>query len=224
MDILIKNMSSINNNNDDEGIWFIAKTYTDEYIIIEIQVEHSGNMFKRSLYFASGIIYQSLPRYEPYESIPKLIMINILSYQLFIWDEEKSKKHWNFTIKEKDTNEEKDFEDLINIHFIELLKYKNVDREFLKKEHPWILLFVDQNNEYFKSENTPEIYKKASYEILNLQRKSGFKDLYYEREKQYLDYISEIEKMKNEGIEEGIKKEIKEAIEEGKKEGKEEGI
>jgi len=218
IDILIKNLSSIHNNNYDKGLRFIAKTYTNEYIVIEIQVESTGNIFKKSLYYASEIIYQALPRSEPYDTIPKLIMINILNYQLFESNDEEIKKyHWNFTIKEKDTNEEKDFEDLINIHFIELTKYNELDQEVLEK-NPWILLLIDPNNEYFKSETTPEIYKRARNELLNLQKEPDFIELYNGRQKRYRDFISALNYRKNEGFKKGFKEGFKKVIEERKRE------
>jgi len=204
MDILIKNLSSIHNNNYDKGLRFIAKTYTDEYIVIEIQVESTGNIFKRTLYYASGIIYQSLPRSKPYDIIPKLIMINILNYELFIKDEEKSKYHWKYILREEDTNESDYFKDTINILFIELPKCK--DKEVLEK-NPWILLLIDPNNEYFKSETTPEIYKKARNEILILQKEPGFEELYKRRQKQYTDEISRLKSREEEGIKKGERKE-----------------
>ncbi len=221
MDILIKNMTILKNNNDDKGLRFIAKTYANEYINIEIQLENNGNMFKRTLYYASGIIYQSLPRSKPYDIIPKLIMINILNYELFIKDEEKSKYHWKYILREEDTNESDYFKDTINILFIELPKCK--DKEVLEK-NPWILLLIDPNNEYFKSKTSPEIYKKARNEILNLQKEPGFEELYKRRQKQYTDEISRLKSREEEGIKKGIKKGKKEGIEEGIKIGKKEGI
>jgi len=213
---------------NDEGIIVKAKTYSNEYINIEIQIERSGNMFKRTLYYAAGIIFQSLPRANPYDDIPKLIMINILNYEEFNKnDTEKKKYHWIFTFKEKYTNEEKDFEDLLNIHFIELPKYKGLKQDILEKEYPWILLLNDPNNDFFKKKATPRIFKEARNELLNLQKQPGFSKLYEERLKRYRDYISELKKTKEEGIEIGekigIEKGEKIGIEKGEKIGIEKG-
>jgi len=50
-----------------------------------------------------------------------LIMINLLNYNLF---EDLDKRHWIYTLREIETNRSDDIENLLNIHFIELRKFK----------------------------------------------------------------------------------------------------
>ncbi|ORX84892.1 hypothetical protein BCR32DRAFT_325712 [Anaeromyces robustus] len=178
--------------NDEDGIRVKAKTNSDEYLNIEIQVQKTGNMFKRSLYYASGVIFQSLPRGNKYNDMPNLIMINILNYKLFKnTEKEKLKYHWVFTFKEKDTNEEKDFKGLLNIHFIELPKYKRLNQKVLQNKYPWILLLNDPNNKYFKEKEAPQIYLDARNELITLQKNPELVEIIRRREKEWTDYISE---------------------------------
>ncbi|ORX65565.1 hypothetical protein BCR32DRAFT_306091 [Anaeromyces robustus] len=178
--------------NDEDGIRVKAKTNSDEYLNIEIQVQKTGNMFKSSLYYASGIIFQSLPRGHKYNDIPNLILINILNYKLFKnTEKEKFKYHWIFTFKEKDTNEEKGFKGLLNIHFIELPKYKKLKQKDLQNKYPWILLLNDPNNKYFKKKKAPLIYLDARNKLITLLKNPELLDIIKQREKKWMDYISE---------------------------------
>ncbi|KAG4083290.1 hypothetical protein H8356DRAFT_1750007 [Neocallimastix lanati (nom. inval.)] len=64
-----------------------------------------------------------------------LVMINILNFNLLNnTKEEMTIPHWEFTLKDKNTNEEKGFKDLLNIHFIELPKYKEYANYTNKRE------------------------------------------------------------------------------------------
>jgi len=68
----------------EDNVEIIGRTKSNKLINIEIQVGNKGNMGKRSIYYASGILFHSLPVNTPYNQLPKLIMINILDYKTII--------------------------------------------------------------------------------------------------------------------------------------------
>lgn len=67
-----------------EGILDVqAKLDNNRIINIEIQVNNKYNMVERSLYYWSGIYYNSLRRGQNYKENSKVIMVNILDYAQF---------------------------------------------------------------------------------------------------------------------------------------------
>ena len=123
-----------------ENIDLLAKTRTNKLINIEIQMNNKGHMGKRSLYYAAGKIFHSLPKNEPYKKIPDLVMINILNYvaikgstvnreqfnneseyNAYI-NELQNRCHSVYTIQNTQTNKTEIFENSLIFHFIELPK------------------------------------------------------------------------------------------------------
>jgi len=211
-----------------ENIDLVAKTRTNKLINIEIQMNNKGHMGKRSLYYAAGIIFHSLPRNEPYEKVPDLVMINILNY-VAIKDSTVNKKQFNnesecdeyinelknrchsvYTIQNTQTNKTEIFENSLIFHFIELPKFLNeINKNKLESEkYSWIKFLLK-----------PEIYKdtdkklfKRAYNYLNYLGTLGeIREAYEQIEKVERDHLSAMSEY-------GKEKYI-----EGEKNGKEEG-
>ncbi|KAL6598318.1 PD-XK nuclease family transposase-domain-containing protein [Neocallimastix sp. 'constans'] len=215
-----------------ENIDLVAKTRTNKLINIEIQMNNKGHMGKRSLYYAAGIIFHSLPRNEPYEKVPDLVMINILNY-VAIKDSTVNKKQFNnesecdeyinelknrchsvYTIQNTQTNKTEIFENSLIFHFIELPKFLNeINKNKLESEkYSWIKFLLK-----------PEIYKdtdkklfKRAYNYLNYLGTLGeIREAYEQIEKVERDHLSAMSEYGKEKYIEGEKN--------GKKQGKEEG-
>jgi predicted transposase/invertase (TIGR01784 family) len=204
---------------NDSVINMEATTKDDERINIEIQINEDREMYKRTLFYASKIIHPSLLFGNKYKKIPKVVMINILNFNLLSnTKEEMTIPHWEFTLKDKNTNEEKGFKDLLNIHFIELPKYKEYavkHRNKMIDNYSWILFLNDPNDEYFKRDDIPEVFINAREQLFLLQADPDFIELYEQREKEIMD-----EKSKMEGkYDEGLIKGKKEGVIQGRKEG-----
>jgi len=176
---------------NDKTISIGATIKTGEIINIEIQMHEDPEMFKRSLFYTSGIIYRSLPPGKKYNLIPNVIMINILKFNIFNHTEkEKNKLNWIFTLKENDTNEEKGFKNLLNIHFIELKKFDDYAKENIndmRKNYPWILFLNNPNDDFFKKKDTPIEFIKARKQLIYLQSDPEFMELYDARSKALSD-------------------------------------
>ncbi|ORX63404.1 hypothetical protein BCR32DRAFT_307705 [Anaeromyces robustus] len=59
----------------DKEIVMVTEIENHEFIIIEIQFPKTGNMFKRSLFHASGVIFHSLSSRKKYEEIPNILFL-----------------------------------------------------------------------------------------------------------------------------------------------------
>ncbi|ORX87854.1 hypothetical protein BCR32DRAFT_324216, partial [Anaeromyces robustus] len=165
----------------------VTETENHELINIEIQFHKTGNMFKRSLFYASGIIFHSLPSGEKYDDIPNVILINILNYNLFTDPEDMEQRHWIFEISERNTKKGKGFEDLINFHFIELPKFEDESNEIMVKQFPWILFLLDPNNSYFRTKETPTCFLKARETLYELSKDKYIRENYKQITKQWSD-------------------------------------
>ncbi|OUM58862.1 hypothetical protein PIROE2DRAFT_64135 [Piromyces sp. E2] len=100
--------------------------------------------------------------------------------------------HWEFTLKDKNTNEEKGFKDLLNIHFIELRKYKEYGvkrKNEMIDNYLWILFLNNPNDEYFKRDDILKLYEQ--------------------RKKEIIDEKSKMEGKYDKGVVDGVIKEIK---------------
>ncbi|KAG4097731.1 hypothetical protein H8356DRAFT_1425177 [Neocallimastix lanati (nom. inval.)] len=198
-----------------ENIDLLAKTRTNKLINIEIQMNNKGHMGKRSLYYAAGIIFHSLPRNEPYEKVPDLVMINILNYvaikdstvnsEQFNNESEYNACHSVYTIQNTQTNKTEIFENSLIFHFIELPKFLNeINKNQLESEkYSWIKFLLK-----------PEIYKdtkkklfKRAYNYLNyLGTRGEIREAYERIEKVERDHLSAMSEYgKEEGKEEGKK-------------------
>eukprot|EP00833_Pecoramyces_ruminatium_P006567 jgi/Orpsp1_1/1180599/evm.model.c7180000074056.1 len=177
----------------------------EDIIEIQIHISNKDDMFKRSVFYASKLISQSVILKDNYNKMPKVIMINILDYNMFdddigyryIYHNEKDFYKGKFyqnvngklvdknnNIVKNENNKEIELdkgeidEKLVSIHFIELKKFKNNNAE---NTIPWIKFINEPNNNIFKNENTPYVYKKARSELLILQNDKKFIELYKSR-------------------------------------------
>ena len=95
---------------------------TLEHINIEIQLKDEYNMIKRSLYYWSKLYEGQLENGENYQKLSRTICINLLDFNLLNHD----KFHSAYRLKDCETNEE--LTDVMELHFIELKKMKDVKR------------------------------------------------------------------------------------------------
>jgi len=193
-----KNKKTLLELNNNGNIQFIAVTKTNELINIEIQLQNTDNIFKRTLYYASDAITHSLKRGSMYNTLPKVIMINILHYNVFS-DEKRFKRY--YSLKDNILNEEEGFNGILNFHFVELLKYEKLQKEGkLDEKNLWLLFLIDPNNDYFLKEGTPEKFTQARKVLISLEEKNSIYNNECDKEmKAYNDYLNGLEYQKKKG-------------------------
>lgn len=194
----------------DDSVKFLALTKRKEIINIEIQVKNSDDMFKRSLFYASNVVIHSLKSGDLYKDLPKIVIINFLHYNII--ENNKNKFHWCFSFHDKTTKTEEGFKDVINIHFIELKKFENIQKqsEKIENENLWYLFLVDPNNNIFLNGDTPKNFVTARKILLDLERDSNYTNIMDKETKDYQEYINGLKYREEIGIEKGEKKGKKE--------------
>ncbi len=184
---------------------------------IEVQVCPFKLMAERSLYYWSIMYAEQLEKGAEYKKLKRAIAINLLNFD-YLKDEQDWHNIYNL-LNKKSHNQ---LTDHIEIHFLELPKFKLKDMRKIKASEAWLAYF---SGRYTKKEmeeitmNTPAVKEAIEFEDIFLQDKIE-RRAYEQREKAIRDYYSYINAYKEEGLEEGIKQ----GIQQGKIEGKIEGI
>ena len=183
-----------------------AITNKGEYINIEIQLKDEYNMIKRSLYYWSKLYEGQLESGENYQKLSRTICINLLDFHLL----NHSNFHSVYRLKDCRTNEE--LTDVMELHFIELKKMKDVQRveDVKSKLEAWLYFINQPDSELVQELEKVEIeIKEAKAQLVRLSedRKEG--EQYEKRRESRLNEVSTLayaeEKGMVKGIEQGAK-------------------
>ncbi len=189
-------------------------TQNGTVVIIEIQLQINSRFPERILYYWAVNYSKLLKDGERYDELTPVISINLLNFNL---DKKTKNIHSCYMLYE--INNKKLLTDHLQIHIIELKKFKN---NLLSKDlNCWLNFFTSKNVEASMSEIVrekplmEEVHKKYNNFI-----KSKLMMMEYEKKEAYL-YGNQImlAEERRLGKEEGIKEGIEKGIERGKEEG-----
>jgi predicted transposase/invertase (TIGR01784 family) len=115
-----------------------AKTADGMQIDIEVQLNNQYNMDKRTLFYWGKLFLEGIKQGEDYIKLAKVITVNILDFDFL----DITKFHSQYHLWE-DGEENYLLTDLIEIHFIELPKFKLFAPKDLKRNplHRWLKFF-----------------------------------------------------------------------------------
>ena len=183
-----------------------AKLNDGIIVNIELQIKNHQNIEERTTYYSSKVISRETERGTEYKDITKVIMINILDYELLGFDE-----YISDTVIVLDKHREYEVLKGIKWYFIELPKFRKQNPNMNEKINQWLVFLDDYNKEAVKlAEEKNDTLKKARIEMNYLTGDAEVRRLAELREKWEMDRISEIGYAKREGIKEGEKKGKKE--------------
>ena len=190
----------------------LAKTSTGELINIEVQVAKQTYFKKRTLYYWSRLYGRQLNSGKHYRKLKQTIMINLLSFNCLSNDD----CHNCYHVRNDKTNDM--LLDDLEIHFIELQKFKLSDIRKLRQSENWIAYFspncTDKEREAIAM-NNPAIKDALNAEKIFTQDELQFAQ-YEHAEKVLRDYNSAMEDNREEAKQEGIQ----EGLQRGKQEEK----
>ena len=200
------NLEQLKNEEKSGRLDLQAKLGDGTIVNIELQMRNEHNIEERTTYYSSKVISRETKRGTDYRDINQVIMINILGYEMFGFDEYISK---TAIVLDK----HRDYEVLRGIqwYFIELPKFRRLRPDMNEEINQW-LLFIDNWKEGVKmagKEN--KIFERARKEMNYLTGDAAVQRLAELREKWEMDRVSAINyatrKGKAEGKSEGIKEE-----------------
>ena len=183
-----------------------AMTNKGEYINIEIQLKDEYNMIKRSLYYWSKL-YEGQPENgENYQKLSRTICINLLDFNLLNHD----KFHSVYRLKDCETQEE--LTDVMELHFIELKKIKDVQHaeEVKTKLEAWLYFINQPDSELVQELEKIEVdIKEAKAELIRLSGDRKERERYEKRRESRLNEVSALSYAEEKGIQKGIEQGVK---------------
>ena len=188
-----------------------AKIDNETIVNIEIQIINRYNMIERTLFYWSGLYYNVLQKGEDYKEIKKVISINILDYNEF----EEGPYHEIAKLRREYLY--KILTDKIEIHFIQIPKFKKQRKDMKTKLDMWMdfISQIDEKEVKNAMSKNKEI-KKAQEEYEYLTGEEAERRIAFLREKAIRDETSIFDAGKDIGFKDGIEKGIKKGIKQGK--------
>ena len=178
-----------------------AKLNNGIIVNIELQIKNEKNMEKRTLYYGAKTLSKEVKRGEEYNEIKQVIMINILNYEMFEYEEYVSE-----TVIVSERHREKEIINGMKWYFIELPKFRKAQKNMEDKLNQW-LVFIDDydKGEIEMAEKKNKTLERARVELNYLTGDAEMRRLAELREKWEMDYISAKADGFSDGREEGRK-------------------
>lgn len=195
---------------------------------IEMQVDDKHNIVARTMFYAAKQITRLTPKGEEYKNIKKIIMINILNYELFPFETYITK-----TVNVMDKHRDYVVIDGVEWYFIELPKFRRSHPDMNEKVNQWLAVIDDMDEELIEmAEQKNQLLRKVKVEFLELSGDEETRRLEELKDKWERDYKSGVsyameEGMKKgliEGLEQGLERGIEQGIERGLEKGIEQGL
>ena len=185
-------------------------------VIIEVQLSGNSRFPERILYYWSTNYSKLLKKGEEYEDLTPVISINLLNFNL---NKKNSNVHSCYMIY--DTKNKRLLTDHLQIHIIELKKFKFKDNDLKKDLNYWLGFFTTKDMEEYMSEIVKEkpIMEEAHKRYNNFIRSRLMMTEYEKKEIYQYDKQITLEEKRQEGIKEGKAEGIKEGMKKGKLEG-----
>ena len=169
-------------------------------VIIEVQLSGNSRFPERILYYWAANYSKLLKKGEEYEDLTPVISINLLNFNL-----NKVNKNVHSCYMIYDTKSERLLTDHLQIHIIELKKFKDND---LKKDlNYWLGFFTTKDMEEYMSEIVKEkpIMEEAHKRYNNFIRSRLMMSEYEKKEIYQYDKQITLKEERQEGIKEGRK-------------------
>lgn len=183
------------------GILDIVATLNDSTRVnIEMQVKDYYNTIDRSVFYGTGIYHENLNSGQDYLEMPKSISIWITDYDVF----EEGPFHERARLK-------RDYENIVltdklEIHYIQLTKFKEKCKRISNKLEQWLTFIKNENVEEIRMIDN-KLVQKAEDEFEYLTGDAETRRLAELREKAIRDEAAGLKSATRKGIEQG-KKEV----------------
>ncbi len=185
---------------------------TGTKVNIEIQMNNTHNMIKRSLYYWGRLYTSQLQKGMPYSALHKTITINLLNFAMF---PEYDAFHTTGILWNK--QQKKLLSDDIEVHIVEIPKLMQQWRS--EQVNPWedpfvrwlLLLPANEDEQLTKTlediaMNQDPILQKAMDKWERMSQDSSFRQAYEAREKALMDEAAKFAHAEQQGIKKGIEK------------------
>ena len=169
-------------------------------VIIEVQLSGNSRFPERILYYWAANYSKLLKKGEEYEDLTLVISINLLNFNL-----NKNDKNVHSCYMIYDTKNKRLLTDHLQIHIIELKKFKFKDNNLKKDLNYWLGFFTNKDMEAYMSEIVKEkpIMEEAHKRYNNFIRSRLMMSEYEKKEIYQYDKQITLEEKRREGSREG---------------------
>ena len=186
----------------DKGSVLDIKAVIDNDKVINIEMQNKEQTFfkKRTLAYSGGILRGQLAKGEEYENLRDVVVINIVNFSVF---KEIKDVHtvWKFTERK---HPELGSLDGLEIHFLELEKFRKSNPDLRDKLNQWLALLDTENEKWLEvaMEKNKKI-KESIKKVNEFMSDDEIRDIIEAQEKWEMDYRSSMSDAKRIGLAEG---------------------
>ena len=198
-DIIIQNPEIPKNMRDSKiGILDVrAEINGKEIIEVEMQVQNQYNIDKRSPIYITKIYSDQLKEGDSYVEVKKVAVINILNFNYYERNSYHSVGRMKFENSKENEKvdmgyilEEQYVTDDLEMHFIELSKFRKKNPDISSKLDQWLWLICGEEEKIKMAKNENEKIKEAKSELEKLEMSPEDRELYELRLKAIRDEIN----------------------------------
>ena len=198
-DIIIQNPEIPKNMRDSKiGILDVrAEINGKEIIEVEMQVQNQYNIDKRSHIYITKIYSDQLKEGDSYVKVKKVAVINILNFNYYERNSYHSVGRMKFENSKENEKvdmgyilEEQYVTDDLEMHFIELPKFRKKNPDISSKLDQWLWLICGEEEKIKMAKNENEKIKEAKSELEKLEMSPEDRELYELRLKAIRDEIN----------------------------------
>ena len=212
------------------GVLDLKVTLNDKSIVdVEMQMKNEHNIEQRDTFYLASNYVNELKEGEPYTNCKKSIVINILNFMYYnrneyhsvarmIFEEAKEEEKVEMGYKEEDRYMTK----YLEVHIIELPKFKIKNPKMHTKLEEWLWLFIGSDEKVSEASKKNKEIEKIKKKLASMSLSPEERNNYEYRLRAIRDEADAIEyktkQAKEEGIKEGLEQGISQGIEQTAKE------
>ena len=209
------------------GVLDLKVTLNDKSIVdVEMQMKNEHNIEQRDTFYLASNYVNEIKEGEPYTNCKKSIVINILNFMYYkrneyhsvarmIFEEPKEEERVEMGYKEEDRYMTK----YLEVHIIELPKFKIKNPKMHTKLEEWLWLFIGSDEKVSEASKKNKEIEKIKKKLASMSLSPEERNNYEYRLRAIRDEADAIEyktkQAKEEGIKEGLEQGISQGIEQG---------
>ena len=208
------------------GVLDLKVTLNDKSIVdVEMQMKNEHNIEQRDTFYLASNYVNELKEGEPYTNCKKSIVINILNFMYYnrneyhsvarmIFEEPKEEEKVEMGYKEEDRYMTK----YLEVHIIELPKFKIKNPKMHTKLEEWLWLFIGSDEKVSEASKKNKEIEKIKKKLASMSLSPEERNNYEYRLRAIRDEADAIEYKTKQAKEEGIKEGLEQGLEQTAKE------
>lgn len=214
------------------GVLDLKVTLNNSVIVnVEMQLQNQHNIEPRSTYYMTSTYAGQLGEGEPYTNCKKVIVIDILNFNYYKRNSYHSVAKMKFEDSSKDEIVDMGYKDedlystnYIEMHVIELPKFKKKNPDIHTKLEQWLWLFIGGEEKVKKASKVNKEIEKINKKLASMSLSREERNNYEFRLKAIRDEISAIDYATKKGLEKGLREGRKKGMQQGMQQGIQQGI